>query len=278
MLSFVLTAGMARKYGASILLRIDDMDHERLRKEYLDDIFETLKFLEIPWDEGPRSTEEQLATFSQKNRSNLYREAMNHLQEKNSVFACACSRSKLEQAANSNRYPGTCRDQNISLDASNVQWRLKTNPDAIIEMHDLLKGTVSTQLPVGMESFQVRKKNGDPSYQLTSLMDDLHFGIDLIVRGEDLWDSSLAQLSLARRLDKPSFLAAKFLHHPLLKLNGNEKLSKSAGSTSIQYLRRSGLNMQEIYAKMAVSVGSDQHPQNWLELYQILVKNWVDLP
>ena len=278
MLSFVLTAGMARKYGASILLRIDDMDQERMRKEYLDDIFDTLQYLDIPWDEGPRSAEEHLSTFSQKHRIDSYRETLNHLQEKKLVFACACSRSTLDQAADPNQYPGTCRGQNISLDASNVQWRLKTNPDALIKMHDLLKGILSTQLPKGMESFQVRKKNGDPSYQLTSLIDDLYFGVDLIVRGEDLWDSSLAQLSLAGLLDQPSFLSAKFLHHPLLTNDGNEKLSKSAGATSIQYLRRSGLTKEEIFSKGAAAIGSDQHPQNWQELSLILEKNWVDLP
>ena len=277
-LSFVLTAGLARKHGASILLKIDDMDQERVRKEYLDDIFETLQFLEITWDEGPRSAEEHLSSFSQRHRINIYLEALDHLQETKMVFACSCSRSKLEQTADPNHYPGTCREQHISLYASNVQWRLKTNPDALIEMHDLLKGTVSTQLPKAMESFQVRKKNGDPSYQLTSLIDDLQFGIDLIVRGEDLWDSSLAQLTLAKFLDKPSFLKTSFLHHPLLKSDNHEKLSKSAGSTSIQFLRKLGLNKQEVLAKLAEAVGSDLHPQNWQELFQILEKNWVHLP
>ena len=277
-LSFVLTAGMARKYGAGILLRIDDMDHERMRMEYLEDIFDTLQFLEIPWDEGPRSAEEHLATFSQKHRTHIYREGLHQLQAKKMVFACSCSRSTLEQAADPYRYPGTCRDQNIPLEASNIQWRLKTNNDAIIEMHDVLKGHVSTQLPASMDYFQVRKKNGDPSYQLCSLMDDLHFGVDLIVRGEDLLDSSLAQLRLARLLEAPSFLSAHFLHHPLLMNESHEKLSKSAGSTSIQFLRKSGLNRQQILSKLAVAAGSDLDPENWQELYPVLEKKWVHLP
>jgi glutamyl-tRNA synthetase len=219
-----------------------------------------------------------LATFSQKHRTHIYREGLHQLQAKKMVFACSCSRSTLEQAADPYRYPGTCRDQNIPLEASNVQWRLKTNNDAFIEMHDLLKDHVSTQLPASMDSFQVRKKNGDPSYQLCSLMDDLHFGVDLIVRGEDLLDSSLAQLLLASLLEAPSFLSAQFLHHPLLMNESHEKLSKSAGSTSIQFLRKSGLNRQQILSKLAVAAGSDLDPENWQELYPVLEKNWVHLP
>src|SRR5580698_8544901 len=54
-LSFALTAGLARRSGASILLRIDDLDRERVSREYVEDIFDALNFLGIPWDEGPRN-------------------------------------------------------------------------------------------------------------------------------------------------------------------------------------------------------------------------------
>ena len=105
-LSFVITAGLARKNGAEILLRIDDMDHERVRKEYLDDIFETLTFLEIPWDEGPRSTEEHQKKFTQKLRQKLYQSGLDKLVSKNLVFGCRCSRTDLEISNTQNGYSG----------------------------------------------------------------------------------------------------------------------------------------------------------------------------
>ncbi|QEC45818.1 hypothetical protein FSB84_30565 [Pseudobacter ginsenosidimutans] len=56
--SFILTTVLARKTGASILLRIDDMDQARAQDEYIRDIFDLLEFLELPWDEGPRNLKE----------------------------------------------------------------------------------------------------------------------------------------------------------------------------------------------------------------------------
>src|SRR5262245_28324997 len=75
-LSFSLTAGLARREGASILLRIDDLDRERVQAEYVEDIFETLRFLGIPWDEGPTDAEDFARNWSQMRRLLLYRKAL----------------------------------------------------------------------------------------------------------------------------------------------------------------------------------------------------------
>ena len=56
--AFVKTVELGKRSGAKVLLRIDDMDRERVEKEYVQDIFDTLEFLELPWDEGPRNVEE----------------------------------------------------------------------------------------------------------------------------------------------------------------------------------------------------------------------------
>jgi glutamyl/glutaminyl-tRNA synthetase len=276
-LSFVLTAGLARKYGASILLRIDDMDQERVRIEYLDDIFDTLQFLEIPWDEGPRNTTDHIKYFSQLHRLSMYQEGLDNLISKHLVFACSCSRSSSEIMLNNFAYPGTCLNKNLEPNSKGLQLRFITNKEEEIRMHELIAGKISDSLSPSMAYFQVRKKNGDPSYQLTSLLDDLHYGVDLIVRGNDLLDSSFVQLSLAKALDKKRFLDVRFLHHPLLKTDQEEKLSKSAGATSIQFLRKSGLDKQAIFQIMAKAVGIDASPSNWLEIYDLLAEKWVAL-
>ena len=99
-----------------------------------------------------------------------------------------------------------------------------------------------------MQDFIVNKKDGFPAYQLTSVMDDVYYGIDLIVRGMDLWDSTLAQHYLATVLKQDTFLNSTFYHHPLLTAADGSKLSKSAGATSIQYLRKQGKTPGEIYS------------------------------
>src|ERR1700755_812419 len=90
--SFALTAALAEKYGAKILLRIDDLDRERVQKEYVQDIFDTLNFLELPWDEGPRNVMELERDWSQIHRMGLYKEALDLLREEGDLFACNCSR------------------------------------------------------------------------------------------------------------------------------------------------------------------------------------------
>jgi len=124
-LNFSLTAGLGRQTGAGILLRIDDLDRERADAAFLEDIFATLRFLEIPWDEGPGDMADFETSWSQVRRMGLYERALALLREKGKVFACSCSRAELARAGGSG-YPGTCRDRNISFDAPDVNWRLKT--------------------------------------------------------------------------------------------------------------------------------------------------------
>jgi glutamyl/glutaminyl-tRNA synthetase len=109
-------------------------------------------------------------------------------------------------------------------------------------------GEIKTQLPESMRDFIVRKKDGFPAYQLASVADDIYFGVDLIVRGEDLWESTLAQIYLAAFLDEKNFLRATFHHHALLMTGENEKMSKSAGATSILQLKKENKTPQQIYA------------------------------
>jgi glutamyl-tRNA synthetase len=101
-----------------------------------------------------------------------------------------------------------------------------------------------------MGDFVVRKKDGLPAYQLCSLSDDLAMKIDLIVRGEDLLESSAAQLYLAKILGEEEWLSnVTLIHHPLLLDDEGNKLSKSAGATAIAADSGSGLEREVSYIK-----------------------------
>lgn len=117
-----------------------------------------------------------------------------------------------------------------------------------------------------MQYFVVRKKDGFPAYQLTSVLDDVHYGVDLIVRGEDLWASTLAQLYLASLLTPDSFISNTFYHHPLLHEAPGKKLSKSAGATSIQHLRKQGAAPADIYAMIAAALAINTPVESWQTL------------
>src|SRR5580692_4653347 len=110
-LSFAITAAIATKTGAKILLRIDDLDRDRVNKQYVQDIFDTLNFLEIPWDEGPRNYNEYESEYSQLHRMELYQAALQQLKNSGQVFACTCSRADVRRNNADDIYPGTCRNK-----------------------------------------------------------------------------------------------------------------------------------------------------------------------
>jgi glutamyl/glutaminyl-tRNA synthetase len=263
-LSFAITVALARKHGAKILLRIDDLDRARVNKLYLQDIFDTLNFLEIPWDEGPRDVKEFEDSYSQLHRIDRYRQAFSQLAGDGNVFACTCSRQQL------NRDPDACLHLRLPLTAENASWRLCTGDNAELTVKNYNGQIIHAALPSEMHNFIVKKKDGFPAYQLTSVIDDLFYDIDLVVRGEDLWPSTLAQQELALMLGKSDFNNITFFHHPLLMGPSGSKLSKSAGATSIKYLRESGKKPTDIYTLIARMLESTETIVNWQQLAGIM--------
>jgi glutamyl-tRNA synthetase len=269
-LSFSITAALAKRTGAKILLRIDDLDRARVNKAYVQDIFDTLNFMEIPWDEGPRNFAEYESEYSQLHRMELYKKSLDELKHSEAVFACTCSRSQIRMNSLDDVYPGTCCDKQLPLDAKDAAWRLNTSNAGEIPVKSL-NGTSYTRLPAQMHDFVVKKKDGYPAYQLTSVIDDLYFGIDLIVRGEDLWPSTLAQLYLSSVLHHGDFQKATFSHHTLLSESDGKKLSKSAGDISVKYLREQGKKPADIYNAIANLLGVKEPIDNWQELGSIVI-------
>jgi glutamyl-tRNA synthetase len=269
-LSFVLTARLAQKHNAKILLRIDDLDRERANKLYIQDIFDTLNFLEIPWDGGPRNMQEYESNWSQLHRMEMYRGALQQLTDQDLVFACNCSRAQIHSINANDAYPGTCRHKNIPLDTPNVSWRIKTDTDKTLSVKTLPGEIIEETLPATMRDFVVRKKDGYPAYQLASVADDLYYGVDLIVRGQDLWSSTLAQQYLSGFIGGNAFRDITFYHHPLLMAAGGTKLSKSAGDTSVRYLRGEGKTPADIFTAVAGMLGIDKKAATWQQLAKLI--------
>jgi len=261
-LSFAITVALAQKSGAKILLRIDDLDQARVNKLFVQDIFDTLNFLQIPWHEGPGDVQDFEENYSQLHRMDSYHSALDKLKDEGLVFACTCSRQQINSGAVCN-----CYEKKIQLTTENVSWRLLTDDGPEIEVKDHNGNIIRTALPAEMKNFIVRKKDGFPAYQLTSVVDDLFYGIDLVVRGQDLWPSTLAQHILADAIGEGNiFGQTAFYHHPLLMETHGKKLSKSAGATSIKYLRESGKSAADIFALIAGMAGIEQPVNGWEQL------------
>lgn len=268
-MSFALTAFLAKKAGAITLLRIDDMDRERSQDAYVQDIFDTLHFLQIPWQEGPNTPNEFKAQFSQVHRLPQYNEWLERLKKDRRVFACTCSRSQLATEENGGSYPGTCRYKGIPLETPGVSWRLYTD-NRLLTIRSLKGGEWQVSLPAEMKDFIVRKKDGFPAYQLTSVADDLYWKTDMIVRGNDLKASTLAQLFLADVMNLDKFGDTRFYHHLLLNAGDGIKLSKSSGATSIRFLRSEGKTPPDIFRAVTAMAGLKEPAEDWYSLGNLL--------
>jgi glutamyl/glutaminyl-tRNA synthetase len=268
--SFALTAALADRHQATIVLRIDDLDRQRAQPAYVQDIFDTLDFLGIPWHEGPRSLLQFEREYSQVHRLSLYQQALDILKDNGALFACDCSRTDIQRADATGAYTGRCRQSALPLQTPEVSWRLHTATDLALTVKTLGQ-PITALLPKEQRDFVVRKKDGYPAYQLASLVDDQHFGIDFIVRGTDLWPSTLAQHYLAHVLDMERFINSIFHHHHLLTEPDGKKLSKSAGATSIQYLRKQGKTPGDIYTLIAHHAGMNENVKDWKELGNLLL-------
>lgn len=225
---------------ARLLLRIDDLDAERKRPEYVQNIFDTLHWLRLDWDEGPRSPEDLEREWSQRHRLPLYEALLNTLRERQCLFACAKSRRDLAPFAG--QYPEAFRQQPCSLDDADVAWRIRTplphHPERI------------------PPDFVVRRRDGIPAYQVVSVADDVFFAITHVIRGEDLRASTHAQQYLAQCAGTSVFERIAFLHHPLLTDGQGRKLSKSAGAQALHTgASKNALPPAEVFRKVAHWLG-----------------------
>ncbi|MCB0706130.1 MAG: hypothetical protein KDC34_12500 [Saprospiraceae bacterium] len=272
LLSFAQTWIMVRQLGGRILLRIDDLDASRKRPEYVNDIFESLEVLGIDWDEGPSGPDDFEQNWSQRHRKELYQSVLTKIEKEQPAFIYACTCSRKELALRPDSSGCSCRNEkkplNVSSQPSN--WKIRTGPDEMIRIPEISGGSSHVFPGEDPGDFVIRKKDGVAAYQLSSVLDDLHFGIDSIVRGKDLLPSTGAQIFLSEKLEPlhpnfHKFKSVRFWHHDLVLDKKGEKLSKSAGAESTGgWIKQAGARMQ-FFALLAKTRGWQGTPPNTLE-------------
>ena len=214
-----------------VLLRIEDHDRQRSRPEFDAAILEDLAWLGFTPD-GP--------VERQSERGAIYEEALDTLRARGLVYACACSRADIAGKP----YPGTCAAKHLA-ETPGVSLRIRLD-DTIERFTDLRLGPQAQQPSAQCGDLLARDRKGNWTYQFAVAVDDWRQGVTLVVRGEDLLDSTGRQLQLARILGRSEPPA--FLHHPLLMRSQGQKLSKSEGATGIRDLRASGCSPVQVFA------------------------------
>lgn len=244
--NFLLTWLLVRRENGGLHLRIDDLDGFRARREFVEDIFFCLDWLGLDWDEGPTGPDDFYARFSQMERMDLYKKPLSKLLQEGAAYACSCSRKDIAVSGKKGLYPGTCRKKGLLPEAGLTSIRLLVPS--------------GTQVHPGEKNFLLDEKFGDfvlwrkenlAAYHLVSVLEDEAMGINLVVRGEDLFPSTCAQLFLAQKLKLKHFPAALFIHHALVGHASGEKLSKSKHSLSLSEMRKGGAGPSDIFRFVA---------------------------
>lgn len=218
--NFLLNWLGARLSQGSVLLRVDDLDQARIRPAYLHALFQNLHDLGLDWDLGPESPD-QIATWSQHRRLDLYREKKACLQTTGCIYSCLCSRKDIAEGK-----PCTCRQRVLSeARVQLLRWcETATGSEA---WNDLAIGPCASAYDTGMVLW---RRDDAPAYQLACVTDDLHFGVTHVFRGLDLLPSTAFQLRLMNTPCFSGMQRIRFGHHPLIADSSGRKLSKSAGS------------------------------------------------
>ncbi|QKF60879.1 glutamate--tRNA ligase family protein [Campylobacter curvus] len=218
--NFLLTYLFTRAKGGFLNLRIDDYDIGRYRREFVQNIFDVLEFLQLDYDGGARNLAQFEAKFSFKFRLNEYKKALDGL--KGEIYACECSKHT-PNAYKNGIYQGLCRYKNLKFTKGLTSLKI------LVDSSDELGREVGENLG----DFMLYKKDDTPAYNLASVVDDELLGVNFVVRGEDLLGCTQAQIYLSRRLGY-KFQNANFIHHALF-MDGDKKLSKSSNAPAIDF-------------------------------------------
>lgn len=222
----------ARAHAGRVLLRIEDHDRQRSRRDFEAAILEDLAWLGFVPDG---------AMVRQSERDGIYREALQPLIERGLVYGCSCSRADFD----GERYPGTCRDRGLSL-SEGFGWRVRIDPGCE-RFVDELMGPQEQDPSEQSGDVLVRDRLGNWTYQFAVSVDDFRQGITDVIRGADLLASTGRQIRLARLLGRPS--PPRFWHHALIMKSPTQKLSKSDGDTGVRDLRAAGWSPAAVLAK-----------------------------
>lgn len=250
--------GIARALGGRVLLRVEDHDRQRCRPEYETALLDDLDWLGFLPDVFPTGAfRAGTCEGRQSDRDGFYVAAVESLRRRGVMYGCACTRRAIEAAAAGGpaaeelRYPGTCRDLGLPLDERHG-WRVGL-PDEAVTFEDAVHGPTTQRPAAQCGDLLALDRLGNWTYQFAVTVDDHRHGIDLVIRGDDLFPSTGRQILLARLLGRDT--PPVFLHHALVMKSPTQKLSKSDGDTGVRDLRAAGWTAARVIGHAAHLAG-----------------------
>lgn len=243
----------ARSAGSRFRIRVEDLDPDRSREEWIKPQLEDLRALGLDWDGEP---------VRQSQRTEAYAAAVESLADKALTYQCFCTRAEIRAAASAphfedlpeGAYPGTCRElseaDRLTRASAGRQPALRVRAGgAAVSFSDAIAGQVSGRV----DDFVVRRNDGAHAYNLAVVVDDCAQGIEQVVRGADLLDSTPRQLWLAEELDLEP--PRSYAHVPLMLGPDGERLAKRHGAVTLADRQALGQSAVQVRGELAASLG-----------------------
>ena len=246
----------AREAGGTFLVRIEDTDIRRCRREYETAILADLRWLGFDWDGEVRRQSEHFATYGK---------VLDQLDQRGLIYPCFCSRAEIEReiAASANAphgpdgplYPGTCRHLSVQERrdrlAAGHEHCLRLDADRAAgqagpyHFVDESLGRIEGQ-PRLMGDFVIARKDTPTSYHLSVTVDDHLQGVTLVTRGIDVLPSTHVHGLLQKLL---GYAAPQYAHHRLLTDATGRRFAKRDRDLTIRAMRESGMRPEEVIGR-----------------------------
>jgi glutamyl-tRNA synthetase len=226
--------------GGEFILRIDDTDTARVSEEYINQILEDLNWLGVKHDQF----------FKQSDRFDRYKEVLNQLIEAGRAYHCYETPEELEFKRKSLLKRGLppiydregLRNQNNKVVGRKPYYRFKLDYNHVVSWNDKIRGEITINLQSTSDPIILRE-NGLYTYMLPSVVDDIDYKINTVVRGEDHITNTAVQIQMLNAIG--SKIIPDFIHLPLLKAQ-EAKISKRNRGYEIKSLRDDNIELEVI--------------------------------
>jgi len=258
----------AKKMGGEFVLRIEDTDRERSTQEAVDAILQGMNWLGLSHDEGP---------IYQTDRYDRYKEIIQSLLKQGDAYYCNCSRERLDkmreqQMANKQKpkYDGCCRDKGLpEADDTVVRFKNPLAGDVIISDHVRGKVVISNQ---EIDDLIIERSDGNPTYNLTVVVDDWDMKISHVIRGDDHLNNTPRQINILTALGAH---IPEYAHVPMINGTDGKKLSKRRDAVSVMQYRDDGY-LKEAVINYLVRLGWSHGDQEVFSLEEMIEKFDID--
>ncbi|WP_297886900.1 glutamate--tRNA ligase [Sulfurihydrogenibium sp.] len=244
----------AKHEGATFILRIEDTDLERSKKEYEEMLMEDLKWMGIDWDEGPDKGGPH-GPYRQSERLEIYQKYVDKLLKSGYAYYCYCSEEELEKEREKAiaegrpyRYSGKCRnltpEERADYEAKGIKPVIRFKvPDKTVVFEDIIRGHVEIDTKE-FGDFVIVRQDGMPVYNFVVVIDDALMGITHVIRGEDHLSNTPKQIVIYEAL---GFNIPQFAHLPIILGEDRTKLSKRHGAVSVRALKDDGFLSEAVF-------------------------------